>query len=156
MTRTNRMLSALLLIGFAGLAGCASDAAKESTPPADESATPAPAPAPDLAGSSWAVTTIEGDSVVAGSEVTIAFAADGQASGNATCNNYNGKYTLEGANLTFGPTMSTLRACLEEGKTAQEAKFLGALAKVATWSIMPDDGLVLTTSEGKTITARRG
>jgi heat shock protein HslJ len=70
--------------------------------------------------------------VLAGTELSLAFAADGRVSGSAGCNNFMGTYTLSGASLKFGPAATTRKLCAQPGVMEQEQQFLKALESVAT------------------------
>ena len=110
----------------------------------------AAAPAP-LEGTTWSLAfMIDGENiqpVLDGSEITAQF-ADGQVSGSAGCNNYNGPATIDGDRLTFGPLVSTQMFCADpEGVSDQEAAYLATLASVAAFQQI-DDMLVLMDGEG--------
>jgi len=101
------------------------------------------APAPQLAGVNWKVTSFNNNrhavvGVLGESSLTLSF-KDGQVSGSAGCNNFHGKYATEGIKLQLGPLATTRRAC-DEPLMTQEREFLAALASAVTWSI---DGNVL-------------
>jgi len=101
------------------------------------------APAPQLAGVNWKVTSFNNNrhavvGVLGESSLTLSF-KDGQVSGSAGCNNFHGKYSTEGGKLQLGPLATTRRAC-DEPLMTQEREFLAALASAVTWSI---DGNVL-------------
>ena len=70
-------------------------------------------------------------SAIAGTELTAMFTPDGQVSGSAGCNNYNGAYKLDGTSLTVGPLATTMKAC-EQPIMDQEAQFLAALQTPTT------------------------
>ena len=97
-----------------------------------------------LAGTSWRITGINNGrqavvSVLAGTAPTLAFAADGRASGSAGCNSFNSRYTVDGAHLKFAPPASTRKMCAEPpGVMEQEQQFLAALETVATARIEGD------------------
>lgn len=106
-----------------------------------------------LDGTSWRVIGYNNGrqavvSVLSGTELSMAFAADGRVSGSAGCNNYTGSYTASGSSLTFGPAATTRRMCAQpEGVMEQEQGFLNALATVAT--IRQDGGRAeLRTADG--------
>lgn len=75
--------------------------------------------------------------VLEGIAITAVFTPEtdttGQISGNASCNNYFGGYTIDGDAITFGTIGSTTRACLE-GED-QEMAFLAALQSAQTFQI---------------------
>ncbi len=68
---------------------------------------------------------------IAGTELTATFTPDGQVSGSAGCNNYNGPYKLDGTSLTVGPLATTMKAC-EQEVMDQEMQFLTALQTPTT------------------------
>ena len=94
-------------------------------------ATPTPAgPAPQLTGTNWSVTTIDGQPTIAAHPPTMTFDAD-SVSGTTGCNSYNAGYTLSGTALTFKPAAQTAMACEDAAVMTQEQSFGAALAKVA-------------------------
>jgi heat shock protein HslJ len=96
-----------------------------------------------LAGTAWHATGINNGkgavvSLVAGSTVSLEFAADGQASGSAGCNRFTTSYQADGPRLSFSRTAATRRACGATGLMEQEQAFLKALESVATMRIEGD------------------
>lgn len=90
-----------------------------------------------LAGTSWRATGINNGrgavaSLVRGTTVTLAFDADGRASGSAGCNNFTAGYEANAPKLRFKAPASTRRMCAGEGVMEQEAAFLAALESVDT------------------------
>jgi heat shock protein HslJ len=68
-----------------------------------------------------------------GRPATLRFDTQAQrAAGNSGCNRYSATYRLSGDSLSFGPAISTRMACAE-GMDLETA-WLGALAKITTWS----------------------
>jgi len=106
-----------------------------------------------LAGTAWRITGINNGkqavvSVLAGTAPTLAFAADGRASGSAGCNSYNSRYTADGAQLKFAPPASTRKMCPEpQGVMEQEQQFLAALETV-TMAQVEGDRLELRRGDG--------
>jgi heat shock protein HslJ len=107
----------------------------------------------ELAGTSWIVTSYNNGEqavvgVLAGSQLTVEFDADGGLSGSAGCNRYTAPYAAQEQSLSIGPAASTRMMCAEPaGVMEQEAQFLKALETVATYRI---DGnrLELRTADG--------
>ncbi|MDP9191136.1 MAG: META domain-containing protein [Acidobacteriota bacterium] len=95
------------------------------------------AKAPELDGTDWKLTAMNGNAPAAGSSITLKF-EQGSATGSAGCNQYSSTYTTSGAKLEFGMTSSTKRACLEQEKNVQETAYLGALPKVAEYGVAAD------------------
>jgi len=90
-----------------------------------------------LAGTRWRVTAIHNGqgavaSLVAGSTVTLAFDADGRASGSAGCNGFSAGYVQSGTQLRFQPAATARRMCPGDALMQQELAFLRALEGVAT------------------------
>jgi heat shock protein HslJ len=70
-----------------------------------------------------------------GSDPTAVFGTDGSVSGNATCNTFNGTYTIDGHRITVGPLATTRMACATDELNAQEAAYLAALQGAAIYQI---------------------
>ena len=102
-----------------------------------------------LHGTQWTLASIEGNAPVAGSTVTLQFGND-SASGNGGCNQYRATITTSGSTLTFGPTMSTKRACIDAAMNAQETTYFNALSRVASFE-QTGDRLVLRDASGATV-----
>jgi len=94
----------------------------------------------DLPGTSWDVTSYNTGSeavrsLIIGTEITLAFEEDGTVVGNASCNDYNGTYSLDGERITIGPLAITQKACTApEGIMEQEAQYLAALQNAEVWA----------------------
>jgi heat shock protein HslJ len=87
-------------------------------------------------------------SVSAGTELTANFGKDGNLSGNAGCNDYNGPYKVTGNKITIGPLSSTRKFCNDpEGVMDQEVQYLAALQSSATYKI-EGTRLELRTADG--------
>jgi heat shock protein HslJ len=89
-------------------------------------------PAPSLAGTAWVVTEISGEPTLADFQPTMNFGAAGELNGDNGCNLYTSTYTLDGTALTIGPVAQTEMACLDGGRSEQEAAFSTALGSVAS------------------------
>jgi len=123
MRRTMRFTVALvaLLFGAFLAAGCARGT---STPSA-----------PSLDGTSWTLTRLHGEQLLAKTEITLAF-EEGQVAGKAGCNRYFGQVTVDGNKLSIGPVGSTEMYCAEpEGVMDQETAFLRTLESVAAFRL---------------------
>ena len=107
----------------------------------------------DLAGTSWVVIGYNNGkqavvSVTIGTELTAKFGKDGNLTGNAGCNDYNGPYKVDGNKITIGPLASTMKFCNDpEGVMDQEAQYLAALGTAATYQI-EGNRLELRTADG--------
>jgi heat shock protein HslJ len=105
-----------------------------------------------LAGTSWNVQSYsdgQGNqaSVVNGSQPTLAFGTDGTYSGDTGCNNFSGTYAVSGSTIAFGPTATTLRACIDPNLSAQEQAYLAALASSTSYQLSSSQ-LVLSDANG--------
>lgn len=126
------LVLAALPLGTAALA--------QSTPP--DGGTPA------LEGTNWQLTALAG---AADASAVPAMGANlvlqgGSASGFGGCNQFNGSYTLDGQDITFGPIASTKMAC-DDAKMSFESVYLGAIPTVASYAIA-DDTLTLLDGSG--------
>jgi heat shock protein HslJ len=90
-----------------------------------------------IAGTQWQVTGYHTGaqavvSVLAGTDVSIRFSADGKVSGSAGCNDFVGTYSSSGQTFTIDATATTRKVCAQpEGVMKQEGIFLKALTTVA-------------------------
>ncbi len=88
----------------------------------------------DLAGTNWALSSLNGGLPIPNTAVTLQFSADGTVSGSDGCNNFSTTYTQDGANLTINqPAASTMMAC-EEAVMNQSAAYMTALADTTSFS----------------------
>ncbi|HEY8168979.1 MAG TPA: META domain-containing protein [Candidatus Limnocylindrales bacterium] len=100
----------------------------------------APQPAITLGGTLWNVVSYNNGreatvSVAIDSSISLAFGADGNVSGNATCNTYNGTYSAGEGTVTVGPLITTRMACQSDELNEQEGLYLAALEQSATYDI---------------------
>ncbi len=100
------------------------------------------APAGELAGTSWVVTSVAG---TPGSGATLVF-TDDMAGGFAGCNHFRGAYVAASGSLSFGPLATTMKAC-EEAVMAFEQSYLAALGTVTGYTV-GDGTLSLTDASG--------
>lgn len=107
-----------------------------------------------LVGQEWRVEDLANKGVIDNSLITLNFDADGRLHGNASCNMYGADYTVQGKNIKFGMMMSTERACIAPALMNQESQFFEILGKVTRFEFSETNALVLSTADGKTITAR--
>lgn len=102
-------------------------------------------PPPSLWGSAWQLIELGGQTVMPDPMATLAFAAEGQVSGQGSCNRFFGPVDIKGDRLSFGPLGSTKMACIG-GASQQEARYLGALHKAQRYEVK--DGMLLIHVEG--------
>lgn len=116
-------------------------------------ASPAAPAGPALTGTEWVCLTIGGAPVKDQQPPTLAFGADGRASGYAGVNRFGGAWaTAAGDALALGPLASTRMAGPPE-RMDLERRFLAAVAGVDSASI---DGMTLTLRRAGTVTATFG
>ena len=90
-----------------------------------------------LDGTSWNLqeyrdTSGELVSPAQGAVVTALFQAE-VVSGIAACNNYSGEYSVDKNDLSFGPTATSKKLCVEPGIMELETAYLNALTQVKTF-----------------------
>jgi heat shock protein HslJ len=105
-----------------------------------------------LAGPTWRVTGYNNGmggvvSILSGTQLSMVFGDDGRVSGNTGCNMFDGTYTLSGSSLSFGPLVTTRRACASEEANQQEQRFLAALEATTTYELA-GDRLTLRNGDG--------
>ncbi len=102
---------------------------------------------PDLAGTHWAVTSIDGRETLHDRELTADFGVDGRINGDSGCNRFSGPFVQTGATLNIGEVLSTRRACAEDNRQRQEDRVLAILRGAATVRLV-DDELRLRSASG--------
>lgn len=124
-----RTLLPLAALVVTSVAACGSD---DASPTAD-----------DLDGRSFVADSIEGATIVDGSEVVISF-EEGMVVVEAGCNSQRGSFEVsDDGSLVVGPMAATMMAC-DDALMAQDqllAEFLGAAPSIS----LDGDELVLTT-----------
>jgi hypothetical protein len=78
----------------------------------------------------------------------------GRLSGNATCNRLIASYTVDGSKLTISLAGTTMMAC-PPALVNQARKLVDLLRKVSSHSIDHTGALILTTTSGNQLVARR-
>lgn len=112
-------------------------------------------PAALLRGGEWVVEDLDGGGIIDRSRMTVQFGDRGSVSGRASCNTFNGQYTLSGEGVTIRDPAVTLRACAPS-LMAQEERFLTTLRAVRGFDFTSDGDLVLKADGKRSIKARRG
>lgn len=84
------------------------------------------------------------------SHLTITFAADGRAHGNAGCNHWFAGYSLKDETIRFETPGSTRKLCAP-ALMEQERRFLDALSQVQRWDFNVIGQLQLWPASGKPI-----
>jgi heat shock protein HslJ/uncharacterized lipoprotein YbaY len=112
-------------------------------------------PATLLQGDEWVVEDIDGGGIIDRSRVTLNFGADGRLWGRASCNAYQGDYTLTGESLTLALSATTRMACAP-ALMDQESKVFALLARVQAFELDPTGALLLKVDDKPVLLARRG
>jgi heat shock protein HslJ len=98
----------------------------------------------------WMVEYIYDRPVIDNSPASIIFAEEDRLAGNASCNNYFGKYTLSGTELILNAAGKTNKMCIVEALMEQEARLLEALPAVSSFEIR-EGILFLLNESGETV-----
>ncbi len=114
---------------------------------------------PELAGTRWIVTSIDGRAPVRGPSPTADFGQDGRINGDAGCNSFSGPFIQTGTTVQFGELLSTRRACVDADRQQQETRLLDILQGPTTVRLNRDrltvrgaaGSVVLTQSEPVTL-----
>ncbi|MEL6567623.1 MAG: META domain-containing protein [Pseudomonadota bacterium] len=102
------------------------------------------------AGSAWTIVDISGQSMLDEAPASIAFLPETTVSGSAGCNSFNGAFTLDGAQIGFGPLATTRKLC-PEPVMEQERFVLDTLGEVISAGVNEDGVLFLSTLNGDVI-----
>ncbi|UCC63551.1 MAG: META domain-containing protein [Anaerolineae bacterium] len=104
----------------------------------------------DLDGTEWVLTSLHGQSLIEGTNITLNFAG-GVLSGFAGCNAYGGEYTAADEGILAIPELAiTAQDCQEpEGVMQQEAAYVEALQDATAYRVT-DGRLELENAEGET------
>jgi heat shock protein HslJ/uncharacterized membrane protein len=76
-----------------------------------------------LWGTAWRLESLAGAAVLDRSQATLEFPTDGRASGNGSCNRFNGVVTVAGNTIQFGGIAATRKACAEDVMRQEDAYF---------------------------------
>jgi heat shock protein HslJ len=136
----------LMVIALIATACGGGPAAAPTNPPAQPKEQPMSSK-DTLAGTSWTLTTLNGQPALKDTTVTLNF-SEGKVAGSDGCNSYSGSYTADGTNIKFNqPMASTMMAC-PEPIMQQAAAFQQALAQAATYQADAKQ-LTLSDASGK-------
>jgi heat shock protein HslJ len=102
----------------------------------------------DLAGTSWRLATLNNQQVVPGAPPTLFFEEDGSMGGNASCNSFGGEYKVRGTTIEISQLFSTLMACMDNDRMAQETLYMQMLGQVEQFEVTGGQ-LILTTTQGE-------
>jgi heat shock protein HslJ len=88
----------------------------------------------EVAGRSWILREIGGETAPAQPAVSLLFTPEGRAVGSGGCNRFTGGYAFAGAALRFDAIAATMMACAEPAM-GLEQRFHRAMAAVRGWRI---------------------
>ncbi|WP_025819270.1 META domain-containing protein [Shewanella marina] len=97
----------------------------------------------------WHVESAMGKPVIDYSPAQLNFEADGNLTGNNSCNNFFGQYSINGDQVKLMPAGNTMKACVE-ALMAQEQRVMQAMPEVTT-AKMVQGKLELNNAAGKTV-----
>ena len=101
-----------------------------------------------LTGTTWKLTSYDGNMPLAGKNMTASFDAK-EIQGSASCNSYFGTYRLKGDQISIDELGWTEMACMDpEGIMEQEQTIMKLLSESSSYSIQ-GDRLQITTSAGE-------
>lgn len=92
--------------------------------------------------SQWVFQTVQGQPVQGEQPPSIAFDADGNVSGWAGCNRYNGRAMVLNGTIQFSAMVSTRMACADPALNDQELLVLNAITNAERFA-PTDDGLAM-------------
>jgi putative lipoprotein len=101
---------------------------------------PGSPPAKDetLLDTAWQLTSLNGDALIEGSDITLRFGED-TIEGNGGCNTYGGSYTVSEDSLSLSDLYWTEMACMEpEGVMDQEQAYFAALNAAVSYQVDND------------------
>jgi heat shock protein HslJ/uncharacterized membrane protein len=119
----------------------AANLGSDAPAPADmaAAATPSVEAAPpgaiaSLLGTAWRLERLSGAAVQGGTQPTLEFPSEGRASGNGSCNRFNGIVSIQDAAIMFGGLATTRKACAEPLMRQEEA-YLSALRESVRFEV---------------------
>ena len=105
----------------------------------------------------WTLVSVEGIATLpvgASATPTMQFARDGRLGANTGCNSAGASYTTEGDRITFGPILSTKRACADPRGNELETAVVRALEATRVYRV-EGDTLTLLAEDGRTLATLR-
>jgi heat shock protein HslJ len=143
------MTLALALLSIAAIRSCSSNRDTKAGNPA------AAAQAATLMGTERVLRDLAGAPALEKPEATLGFPEGGHAAGNGSCNRFNGSVTISGTSIKFGPLASTRKACMENGISEQEDRYLKALGAATRYERQGETLLIYFEGSDKPLTFRR-
>jgi heat shock protein HslJ len=116
----------------------------------NKAANPAPSNSTvSLVGTEWVLRDLAGTPALASPQATLAFPEAGRAAGSGSCNRFTGSVEVSGSNLKFGPLASTRMACVDNGVSDQEDRYLKALGAATRFTLENGDLLIYCEGSAK-------
>lgn len=142
------LITAVLSLAILACLGSGQSTSSNSSSPSSSSSSDDEDP---LLGTAWLLNQYGGNDILPnGNQPSITFSG-GLASGNSGCNGWQGNYTIDGTNLTFGELTGSEIFCENpEGIMEQEDAFLQMLGDAASYELNGDQ-LTIFTSSGETL-----
>jgi heat shock protein HslJ/uncharacterized membrane protein len=104
-----------------------------------------------LLGTAWRLENLAGAEVVDGVQATLEFPSEGRASGNGSCNRFNGVVTVEGPAIRFGGVAATRKACAD-AVMRQEESYFAALQEAERYETDGDSLRIHTSGRPEPLT----
>lgn len=105
--------------------------------------TQAPGAGGELENSAWILVSMgppDGQlAALDGEPVTLQFEPGGAAGGNSGCNTYGGQYSVSGDTISFSNIVSTMMACVDQGRMDQEQTYITALQAAERFELSGDE-----------------
>ena len=139
--KSSSYFAAVLLLAsvFSAYACNSTHNSKAANPPTSN-------PAASLIGTEWLLRDIAGTPALDTPPATLTFPETGRAAGNASCNRFTGSVEITDNSLKFGPLASTRMACMDNGVSGQEDRYLKALGAANRYAL--ENGKLLLYCEG--------
>ena len=99
----------------------------------------------DLDGTSWLLTTLDGEDIPADAGITAGFRG-GRVEGSGGCNSYGGDYQVDGDAIRFSPLEMTMMLCAAPAGT-WEVAFVDAMGAATAFRV-EEERLILSAAEG--------
>lgn len=107
-----------------------------------------------LTGSEWQVRTVDGEELIAGSQITMQFTQAGEVTGFGSCRGYAATYTQTDVGIRFTSTRMLDETCNNEPLLLQEQDFTDYLSNADQLELL-DDLLILRTQQGREVVFER-
>lgn len=117
-----------------------------------ETVAPTPAQGNALGNTKWTLMSFgkpgSDSPVISGSNITLEFGADGQATGSGGCNSYGGQYQVVQDTISFKEIIHTEMACVDENMMKQENQYFKSLSTANKFELT-GDRLVISYDNGQ-------